>query len=283
MSEPTTIDTTNLFSILGFAAAVWAVVPQSNKLKFRFCMTPLDWGIAIGVFCLAHYLTFAPVLQSMGLYYSFGPWLWGLDSSSAVYLLLLAAIIYFFWRSRSPMLSRNKINIFCELIENLLLSNSYDKLVLLLEPQLLKLISLSESSPCLASLAECISQRLRKKNDTHANITHSWFEWRSRLNRKLQVLKVWSLKNYRVNEAARDILLNIVTTPDMITYIAISRPYVGLKLLKADVVWRSEFIEQFMNTLLNSPRTRLYVELKNNLNNKIGRRLQLPESNRLLY
>jgi len=181
------------------------------------------------------------------------------------------------------MLSRNKIGVFHEMVENLLCSGRYDELVLFVEPQLLMLIRLSENSSMLVKMAESISMKIRKNNSTHANIRHFPFDWRPELNRKLHVLKGWSLKRYRVNEAARGILLNIVTTPDMIAHIAISRPYFGLKLLKADVVRRSEFIEQFLIALLNSPGTRLYVELKNNLNSEIGRRLQLPESNRLLY
>lgn len=283
MSEPTTIDVTNLFSILGLTAAVWAVIPQSSRLRFRFCMTRLDWGIAIGVIFLAHYLTFSPVLQSMGLYHSFGPWRWGLDSSSAVYLLLLAAIIYFFWRSRSPMLSRNKIGVFHEMVENLLCSGRYDELVLFVEPQLLMLIRLSESSPWVAEQSGRIRLRIGKSKVVHANIEPSWFDWRSKLNAKLLKLEGWSQKYYKVNDAARSILLDIVTTPDMIIHIAIARPYFGLNLLKADVVRLSEFIEHFFDALLNSPGTRLYVELKNNLNTELGHKLQLPESNRMLY
>lgn len=151
------------------------------------------------------------------------------------------------------MLSRNKIGVFHEMVENLLLSGRYDELVLFVEPQLLKLISLSESSSWLAKLSEFISLRVRKNNVTYANIAHSWFEWRSRLNRKLQELKSWSQERYRVDKEACAILLNIVDTPAMVAYIAVARPYLGLTLLNADVVCRSEFIELFVDALLDSP------------------------------
>lgn len=283
MPDPDTLDTTNLLSIMGVVVAVWAIIPQASRLRFRFCMTRLDWGIGGGIFFLANYLTFSPVLEHAGLYYSFGPWLWGFNSASAVYLLFLTAIIYFCLRLRFPVLSKNKIGVFYELVENLLLSNHYDELILLVEPQLPKLIRLSESSPWVAEQSERIRLRIRKNKVVHTDSDPSWFDWRSKLDAKLLKLGEWSQKRYKVNEAARSILSDIVATPDMVTYIAVARPYFCLKLLKADVVRRSEFIEQFVIALLNSPGTRLYVELKNNLNNEIGHRLQLPESNRLLY
>ncbi|HEY4092270.1 MAG TPA: hypothetical protein VGN46_12205 [Luteibacter sp.] len=91
------------------------------------------WDRVIGaiVFLLIHYLVFAPALERLGLYYSLGPWRWRLDSSSAVYLLLLSVVVYFFWRTRSPMLVRGRIRVFRELIENLHLTKRYEELVLL--------------------------------------------------------------------------------------------------------------------------------------------------------
>ncbi|MCY1290394.1 hypothetical protein D9M70_395380 [compost metagenome] len=106
------IDTTNLLTILGVVAAIWALISPTSRLQLRFCMTWLDWTIGVSVLLLAHYLVFAPALVQLGLYYSLGPWRWGLNSSSAVYLLLLVVAFYFLWRTRSPTLVRGKIQIF---------------------------------------------------------------------------------------------------------------------------------------------------------------------------
>jgi len=128
---------------------VWALITPASRLRLRFCMAWWDWIVGGAVFLLIHYLVFAPALERLGLYYSLGPWKWGLDSSSAVYLLLLSVVFYFFWRTRAPELVRGRTRVFRELIENLHLTKRYDELVLLVEPQLPKLILLTSSSRCL--------------------------------------------------------------------------------------------------------------------------------------
>lgn len=117
MTASAQIDTTSLLTILGVVAAVWALISPASRLRLRFCMAWWDWVIGGIVFLLIHYLVFSPALERLGLYYSLGPWKWGLDSSSAVYLLLLAVVFYFFWRTRFPMLIRGRIRVFRELIE----------------------------------------------------------------------------------------------------------------------------------------------------------------------
>lgn len=154
MPAPAQIDTSSLLTILGVIAAVWALISPTNRLRLRFCMTWLDWGIGGVAFLLIHYLVFAPALERLGLYYSLGPWKWGLDSSSTVYLLLLSVAFYFFWRTRFPTLARGRVHIFLELIENLHLTKRYDELVLLVEPQLPKLISLTKQRSLLVRLID---------------------------------------------------------------------------------------------------------------------------------
>ncbi|HEM1129717.1 TPA: hypothetical protein U0X32_005449, partial [Klebsiella pneumoniae] len=149
MTIPAKIDTTNLLTILGVIAAVWAIITPTSRLRFRFCMTRWDLLIIGLIFILANYLVFAPALRQVGLYYSFGPWIWGLDSSSAVYLLFLLAASYLFIRLKSPTLNRGKIKLFLELIESLHLTKKYDELVLLVEPQLDEIISLANGKPNL--------------------------------------------------------------------------------------------------------------------------------------
>ncbi|WP_233953371.1 hypothetical protein [Pectobacterium versatile] len=258
MTDPVKIDTTSLLTILSVIAAVWALISPTNKLRLRFCMTKWDWGIGIGVFILCHYLVFAPTLMKLGLYYSLGSWKWGLDSSSAVYLLLLAAAIYFFWRTKSPTLARERIHIFRELIENLHLTKRYDELVLLVEPQLPRLISLSKQQ----------SKELPA--------------WQKRLGFFLQPLKSWCLARDEISTQAHDILLNLVTSSELVAYLAVTHPYFCLKLLESDEAIRSDFIEQYIDVQLDKPGSRLYIELKNNQNLSVGSRLCLPENNRLL-
>ncbi|WP_228756109.1 hypothetical protein [Pseudomonas aeruginosa] len=194
MTASAQIDTTSLLTILGVIAAIWALISPTSRLRLRFCMTWWDWVISGTVFLLIHYLVFAPALARLGLYYSLGPWKWGLDSSSAVYLLLLSVVVYFFWRMRSPTLVRGRIRIFRELIENLHLTRRYDELVLLVEPQLPKLILLTKQESLIAGWVD----RLDPPNiDMDALLRgeapRARPAWRDRWSTALQSLKSWIL------------------------------------------------------------------------------------------
>lgn len=284
MTAPAQIDTTSLLTILGVIAAVWALISPTSRLRLRFCMTWGDWVVGGAVFLLVHYLVFAPALETLGLYYSLGPWKWGLDSSSAVYLLLLSVVFYFFWRTRSPTLVRRRIRVFRELIENMHLTKRYDELVLLVEPQLPKLILLTKQQSLLAGWVD----RLDPPNIDMAALLRGETPrlrpaWRQHWSAALQALKSWILERDETSTQARDVLLNLVTSPELTIHLAVAHPHFCLKLLEADEAIRSDFIENYMDALLDAPGSRLYVELKNNQNRNGGSRLFLPENNRLLH
>lgn len=284
MTAPSQIDTTSLLTILGFIAAVWALISPASRLRLRFCMAWWDWMIGGIVFLLIHYLVFAPALERLGLYYSLGPWKWGLDSSSAVYLLLLSFVFYFFWRMRHPTLVRGRIGVFRELIENLHFTRRYDELVLLIEPQLPKLILLIGQPPLLVRWIDRIAPptydiaTLQRQMPDFKNPV-----WRQRLHKRFQPLKARILARDDVDTQARDILMDLVTSPELTAHLAMAHPYFGLKLIEADEAIRADFSDNYMDALLASPGSRLYVELKNNQNLNGGSRLALPKSNRLLY
>ncbi|WP_304589935.1 hypothetical protein [Burkholderia anthina] len=269
--------------MLGIIAAVWALISPTNRLRLRFCMTWVDWGIGSVVFILIHYFVFAPTLERLGLYYSLGPWKWGLDSSSVVYLLLLSVAFYFFWRTRFPKLARGRVRILRELIENLHLTKRYDELVLLVEPQLPKLICLSRRQPLLVRWIDRLD---RRKIDIAALLRGDKPKarpaWRKRWSSLLQHLKSRSLVRNEAGTQAREILLNLVTSPELTIHLAVAHPHFCLKLLEADEAIRSDFIEHYIDALLDASGSRLYVELKNNQNLSVGSRLYLPENNRLL-
>ncbi|EKN3561690.1 TPA: hypothetical protein ACTR19_002578 [Yersinia enterocolitica] len=283
MTTPTQPDTTSLLTILGVIAAVWALISPTDRLRLRFCMTWRDWFFGGGVFLLIHYLVFAPTLERLGLYYSFGPWKWGLDSSSAVYLLLLSIACYFFWRTRFPTLSQGRVHIFRELIEKLHLTRRYDELVLLVEPQLPKLISLTKQQPLFVRWIDRID---RQQIDIAAVLRGEkpieCPAWRNRLSFLLQKLKSWILVRDDASTQAHEVLLNLVTSPELTIHLAITHPHFCLRLLQSNEAIHSDFIDYYIDALLDAPGSRLYVELKNNQNLSVGSRLYLPENNRLL-
>jgi hypothetical protein len=84
------------------------------------------------------------------------------------------------------------------------------------------------------------------------------------------------------DQEAREILLNLVTSPELTVHLAQAHPHFCLKLLEADEAIRSDFITRYIDALLDASGSRLYVELKNNQNLGRGSRLHLPASNRLL-
>lgn len=283
MTAPTQIDTTGLLTILGVIAAVWALISPTSRLRLRFCTTWVDLVVGILGFLLIHYIVFAPALEQLGLYYSLGPWKWGLGSSSAVYLLLLSIALYFFWRTRFPTLARSRVHVFRELIENLHLTKRYDELVLLVEPQLQKLISLTQQQ---SWLMRWIDRLDNPKIDMAALLRGEAAEplsaWRKHWRGVLQKLKSWRMARDDASTQAREILLNLVTSPELTVHLAQAHPHFCLKLLQADEAIRSDFIAPYIDALLEAPGSRLYVELKNNQNLNGGSRLYLPESNRLL-
>ncbi|TKR54348.1 hypothetical protein D7I39_16705 [Allopusillimonas ginsengisoli] len=240
--------------------------------------------VAGTVFLIIHYLIFAPALESVGLYYSLGPWIWGLDNSSAVYLLLLLVVIYFFWRTRSPTLARGKLYLFRQLIENLLLAKRYDELVLLVEPQLPKLIKLSQHQPFLARLADRFTPRAQSNTATRLSggQPKTKTAWKRGLGVRLQSVKAWSLGNDQASEQASALILDLITSSSLVAHLAVAHPYFCLKFVGTPEEIRSDFIEQYMDALLTESSSRLYMELKNNQNLREGNRLAIPQYNRLL-
>lgn len=283
MTDSAQIDTTGLLTILGVIAAVWALISPTNRLRLRFCTTWVDWVVGGSVLLLVHYLVFAPALEQLGVYYSLGPWKWGLDSSSVVYLLLLSVALYFFWRTRFPTLARGRVHVFRELIENLHLTRRYDELVLLVEPQLPTLISLARKE---SWLVRWIESRRNSKDELAALLRGETPKppsaWCKQWRRLLHTLKSGCAERDKASLQAREILLNLVTSPELTVHLAQAHPHFCLKLLEADEAIRSDFISRYIDALLDSTGSRLYVELKNNQNLNGGSRLYLPESNRLL-
>ncbi|VVE06173.1 hypothetical protein PAQ31011_02404 [Pandoraea aquatica] len=284
MTNEPHIDTGNLLTILGVIAAVWAIIPANSRLRFRLSVTWPDWGVVIAAFLSVHYLVFEKALREVGLYHSFGPWRWGLDSGSAVYLILLAVGIYLLVRARSPKLAKQNVEIFSKLVDSLLLTKRYDELVSLVEPQLPKLLRLSQRRPPLARMAS----RMRPKPiiDIEAILRGAPRRRESAVKRYIRsALGAFEEKIMARNRAgryAKEIIKSISTSPALVAHLAVVHPYFCLRLLGRPEAVREEFIDLFVSALLSDRNSRIFVELKNNQNLNGAHRLSLPESNRIL-
>lgn len=284
MTNDIAIDTSSLLTILGVIAAVWAIIPANNRLRFRLSVTWFDWLIVIAVFLIAHYLVFEIALRAVGLYYSFGPWKWGLDKGSAVYLLLLALGIYLLGRARAPKLAKQNIGTFGKLVDNLLLTKRYDELVSLVKPQLSQLLKLSQHRPLLARFAATFAPKpvfdiqILLQGEPVRDDMKWWYRLRSKLSQFEAIL----LKRDHSRRQASEILQSISSYPPLVAYLAVAQPDFCLMLLQRPEVVREDFIELFIDALLADHTSRIYVELRDNQNLKGRHRLVLPDTNRIL-
>ena len=139
-----TINTEPLLTIMGIVAAAWAIIPRTRLLQISLNLSWIDWALTGFALLLANYLTFEPLLSSFNLYYSIGPWLPGLDSASATYLIFLAWLTYACLRSRFGRLPRSNTKKLKELVDRLIATRQYDELSLIIENQLDKIIQISD-------------------------------------------------------------------------------------------------------------------------------------------
>lgn len=285
MPNGTSIDTSSLLTILGLIAAVWAIVPAATRLRFRLSVTWFDWFIVVGVFLTVHYLVFESALRSVGLYHSFGPWKWGLDKSSSIYLLLLGLGLFLLVRARAPKLARRNIGIFAKLVDNLLLTKRYDELVSLVEPQFSKLLNISRHRPLLARVVAKMTPRsafdlkaiLSGARSKHENHLKRWI--RSTFTRLESTIAGWDSSA----DQAQELLRSLSNSPSLVNHLAVAYPDFGLRVLERPEAVREDFVELFMDALLSDSGSRLYIELKNNENLNGRHRLALPPTNRILH
>lgn len=284
MTDDIAIDTSSLLTILGVIAAVWAIIPANNRLRFRLSVTWFDWLIVIAVFLVVHYLVFERALRAVGLYVSFGPWKWDLDKGSAVYLLLLALGIYLLARARAPKLARQNIGTFGKLVDNLLLTKRYDELVSLVEPQVSKLLKLSQHRPLLARVLAKYAPKPVFDIEVllHGESVQRDLKRKCCIRSGLSKFEAILLKRDHASRHANEILQSITNSPTLVTHLAVAHPYLCLKLLERPEAVREDFTELFMDALLADHTSRIYVELRNNQNLNGRHRLALPDSNRIL-
>ncbi|HEY4537087.1 MAG TPA: hypothetical protein VIG45_01375 [Erysipelothrix sp.] len=279
--QPPLVDTGSLITIFGLIAAVWALVPGTSRLRLEFSLNRFDRFVLFAAFFLINYLAFAPILQNMGLYYSLGPWKWGWNSASAIYLILLVCGIYFYLKIKFSRLSSRKIKYFVDLVDGLVLEGRYNQAVELIEPNLTRLISLSEDK-ALGVRLPSLQQSKVQQHDSYEDSRGVCIL--SRVKRFLQGLKKYSLqKNEPKNILAKELLFRLASSLHFVNFLAQSKPYFALELLKSKLALRSGYSSKLLRAFLDNSGSRLYFELENNQNLKKGNRLDLAKSNKILH
>lgn len=288
MPNNPTIDTTVLITILGLIAAVWAVVPANTRLRFRLGMSWIDWSVAVGVFLVIHYLVFEQFFRSVGAYYSLGPWRWGLDKGSAVYLLLLSLALYILVRARKPKLANRSVGTFEKLVNTLLLTRRYDELFNLVEPHIFKLFKLTKSRSVLIRLINKIFPRIPRPNfyfEKGTNIVLPAHQSFINPYYKSLLASVGSIEFAQDRIAVRALILlkSLLNQPEFVSYVSVCHPHFCLKILAIPEVVREDFTELWMVALISDTNSLLYSELKNSENLNGRYRLAIPYSNQVLY
>lgn len=255
-----TINTEPLLTIMGIVAAAWAIIPRTRLLQISLNLSWIDWALTGFALLLANYLTFEPLLSSFNLYYSIGPWLPGLDSASATYLIFIVWLAYAFLRSRFGHLPRSNTKKFKELIDRLIATRQYDELELIIEPQLDKI---SE----IAGLKNLQTNAFSKNSGLKVNAPN---------NHQNQ-------QNIQTHQAiAHEIIFKIISTKQFASHISLTNPRICLKLIKSPKVIPTDFSTRFIEAIIKNTESQLHMELQNNKEFNTpgkGRRLRVNGNN----
>lgn len=237
-----TINTEPLLTIMGIVAAAWAIIPRTRLLQISLNLSWIDRALTTFALLLANYLTFEPLLSSFNLYYSIGPWLPGLDSESATYLIFLAWLTYAYLRSRFGRLPRSNTKKLKELIDRLIATRQYDELELIIEPQLDKIIE-------IAGIKNLQTNAFSKNSEPPVNTQN---------NHQNQ-------QNIQTPQAiAREIIFKIISAKQFTSHISTTNPRICLKLIKSPKVIPTDFSIHFIESIIINTESQLHMELQNN-------------------
>ncbi|MDF9907640.1 UNVERIFIED_ORG: hypothetical protein OKW15_005596 [Pseudomonas reinekei] len=287
--NPAGIDTSALLTMLGLIAAVWAVVPSTARLSFRLSLNWFDWMVIWAALLIIHGFFFEPVLTTLG-FPTFGPWLWGFDKSATQYLLFLLLAAFVYWRSRRTRLTRWNLGLFDDLTTSLLHAGKLEELADLLHRHLASALNLAASKSVRSRLANAIRPprpgfQVVFRDDGSISLGEGApTNW---LFRKWFSFREWLADlvgpSQRVQRRATIVVKRLLSSRRLAGHLAIARPYLCLEVMERATRFVEGFQDEFFDALLANEASVFYSELKNNDNcGKGGRRLALPDENRLL-
>lgn len=292
-----------LITVLTLLAAVLAVTPRERQLDIRVRVRKFDWFVVAVSIVLVLALEFYEFLQ---LHCSWLPpkesWWKGITPGNATYLVVLCAAVIVGIRLRRAKLTPGKMLTFRDLVEELYWNGSYSELFALLQTHLKSLFRIYS--------ADYFLPRLRAKLDPTASFHASLSVVNDlRAATGIPVLarsappflrrafsgivsdaKYWGwrlIRMFPANDAAqlsaREIVRGIFLSPKFLTALALTRPYLGLDIIKLskNSFERSDFVDLFVKELLRDPHSVLFREIENN-QTSWGERYEILPSNQLL-
>jgi hypothetical protein len=143
------MDFSILLAILGLSVATVSLLSHQTKLSISFKLTKFDVLIFSLSLLLIHYIAFIPTLKELGLLIPLGPWRWGFDAKSTTYSIFLLLTIFTLLRIKYAKLTKENIDRFNQLAEELLFEEKYADITSLMErhsKELFKLIEENENT-----------------------------------------------------------------------------------------------------------------------------------------
>jgi hypothetical protein len=292
-----------LITVLTLLAAVLAVTPRERQLDIRVRVRKFDWFVVAVSIVLVLALEFYEFLQ---LHCSWLPpkesWWKGITPGNATYLVVLCAAVIVGIRLRRAKLTPGKMLTFRDLVEELYWNGSYSELFALLQTHLKSLFRIYS--------ADYFLPRLRAKLDPTASFHASLSVVNDlRAATGIPVLarsappflrrafsgivsdaKYWGwrlIRMFPANDAAqlsaREIVRGIFLSPKFLTALALTRPYLGLDIIKLskNSFERSDFVDLFVKELLRDPHSVLFREIEDN-QTSWGERYEILPSNQFL-
>jgi hypothetical protein len=87
----------------------------------------------------------------------------------------------------------------------------------------------------------------------------------------------------RAEDAANEVIRLLLQTPELTSFIALSRPYFGIQLLSCSTRGVHDFCDDYLRVMISNSRSILYAEIKQNQNISSKEGYWFPEHNRLFH
>lgn len=266
-------------TVLGLAAAIYAVVPAVSRLRIQLGMA-IQAPVAVGALVLVLYLQFFELVKQPCLL----PWEaacavitipadGGLRPPQAAFLVVLAWMtlawaIHKFTRPGVGSLAAME-----RLVETLVYERRFAELMALSEPYLPLLDAVAGRRLRVQKLADqCARWRAAYTGRT------AWH----RLPAMVGWLGVWLPRHNKASERAEDIVRTLLNSQELLRFVVEMRPYAGLAMLRLSAERSEDFSDRFLTGLIAHRGSALYQELKQNQDQSGLYRFYLPDQNRLL-
>jgi hypothetical protein len=285
-------------TFLTLIIAAYAIVPGVTRLRLRLhILAPLV--ISIVGFCLVVYFEFLSLLAlpcpnviGDGCRFltikSESP----INPGQAAFLVVIAWLALAWLGFSKIKISSRALPTLSHLTSELAYEGRYAELVKLIEPHVKmldraatgklpipalrkRLIELDTSNLPPYKLIQRIDAGLPQLSDQPM-----WYRAAASATARLATLIP---EGRRAEDAANEVFRLLLQTPELTSFIALSRPYFGIQLLSCSVHGVSDFSDDYFRIMIANSRSILYTEVKQNQNISADIGYWFPEHNRLLY